>query len=259
MKYYFLFFIFYFVLILSCDEGSGPDTDPPLAPQFADKTVFSDMSEFEVMSIDAVAGPENSIRLIWKGHPERSRLRHFTVYRSEEPQGLINFFPYAQVDPGGEFIGDSIYHTFTDAIDIDERKPYYYYVTAINEEGEESSPSDTVWYELISKASLSNPLGIRFDLPEYIDFQWTFNFRTYPSAYILRIEEDFSYSLVFVEMVELTDYSDPQRTHRLSADILKNFILDEIQYRWRIDCVQQDTVHYGSESNWGTFQVNWGE
>ncbi len=260
MKSYFLFFIFYFLLVFSCDEGTSPDTDPPSPPAFTGKSAVSDTSLYEIMAIDAVDGPENRIRLIWQEHPGRRDLDHFTIYRSEDSEGRINYFRHAQVEPDGEFIFDGIYHTYTDGIDVDEEKPYYYYITAVDKEGNESSPSDTTWYQLVQKAGLTAPLGQEYDDPEELEFNWVFTSNPLPNGYILRIEEDFSDVLAYVEWVEpLSDFDQNYRTHRLDAGILRAHIISGVQYRWRIDCLEKDPIHYGSESNWGTFIINWGE
>lgn len=258
-KNYFLFFIFY-LLLTSCTEDNGSSSEPPQRPVMVGKTVESDTSDYEIMGIDALDGPENGIRIIWEEHPQRSELDYFNIFRSEDPQGLINYELHARVEPDGVFLFDSIYHTFSDLNQVEEEQAYYYYVTAVNEDGTESLPSDTVWYTLVQKARLTAPLGMIYNNPEQVEFNWVFEEMPLPNGYILRIEEDFTDLLVYTEWVEpMEDYDQSYRNHPLSGEDLQKFVISGIQYRWRIDCVEKDPVHFGSESNWGTFKINWGK
>ena len=138
--------------------------------------------------------------------------------------------------------------------------PYYYYVTAVNEDGQESLPSDTVWYQLIQKANLTEPMGTTFTNPEVINFKWVFTSNPLPHVYILRIEDDFTDELVYIDWVEpIPNYDQIFRTHSLTADQLKRFAINGRPYRWRVDAWEKDPIHYGSESNWGSFTINWGK
>jgi hypothetical protein len=248
------------LFFVSCTDDNGVSSDPPVAPVLVSKTAGSDTSAYEIMGIDAEAGPENGIRLMWHEHPERNDLDHFNVYRSEDPDGLINYVLHARVDPGGEFVFDGIYHLFTDFIQIEEDQSYYYYITAVNDEGTESMPSDTTWYRLVQKGRLTAPLGTDLSDPGILEFKWVFEETPLPNGYILRIEEDFSDVLVFVEWIEpLEDFDEQFRNHALSREVLKQFVVSGLQYRWRIDSVQEDPLHVGAESNWGTFIINWSD
>jgi len=246
-----------FCLFAACDDGTGPEKIPPEPPKMVAKNSSSDTTAYEIMGIDALEGLENGIRIMWYEHSQRSSLDYFFVYRSEDPQGLINYPRIAQVEPDGEFIQDSVYHSYADLNELEEKVRYRYYVTAVDEKGLESQPSDTVEYELIQKASLTAPLGSNLINPDRLIFFWSFPQNPLPNGYVLRIEDEFTDDLVYVEWVEpLDDFDNNYRTHTLDSLQLRDFTVNNRPYRWRIDAIQ--SLHYGSESSWGTFTINWG-
>ena len=125
-----------------------------------------DTLEYE-QGIDAVDGDSNRIQIMWRSHPERSKVTRFNVYRSEHSEGEVNYKKLSRsVEVSNPYSQDTVF--IDQGLDIE--KPYYYYVKAEDKYGQESSPSDTVWYRLTEKAELLSPKGGKItELP--IDFE----------------------------------------------------------------------------------------
>ena len=147
----FIFFFVIFLLLINCSENDPIKSDPPNKVLLVQKEEGFDMLEVE-RGIDAGPNPNsdvNSIQLVWY-EPEDARiLAYFKVYRSEDPEGKIYYEQIGttenQVDPL-----DTVFTDSTQGLSTYNR--YWYYITAVNEDGIESEPSDTVYYRLIDKA-----------------------------------------------------------------------------------------------------------
>jgi len=251
--------LFLLLILLQCSEVGTATSDPIEALSMVPKTALSDRQEIE-RGIDAVPGtPSNNIiEIMWFASPDE-RIDRFRLYRSEDPQGQVNFVPIATIDVPNRFNQDTV---FQDPF-LETDRPYYYYVTALTEGGTESEPSDTVWYSLIDKAEPSTPSGtIRPGQPR-IEFTFRVPTSATPNGYILRIEREIGSTIRELILLDVVDpftgnFGEPQITHVLEGDSLFNIFEDDVQYRWRIDLLPGDKVHSGSESNWQFFTIDWG-
>lgn len=249
-------------LSFACSSPQKVKQDPPQPVQMVWRTLGADTLESEP-GIDAEVTPGeelNAIRLQWYKHPLENDLKEYRVYRSVHNSGLINFYLLNAVELNQATQDDTVY---SDQQELDLSTRYYYYITAVDKDGQESEPSDTVSYKLVAKAqSLSvndNPQVITS--PD-LRFKW---FDATTESFFIRIEayvtDDF-HPLVHTAQVP-SIYSDDGgfQHYRLQGDWLKTKFPDG-DYRWRIDCVgtENDVARQsfsGSESDWSFFKIQW--
>ncbi len=251
-----IFSILIMMGIFACSGQETTDNDPPSAPVMVLKDAGDDTLAIE-RGIDAVPGLSDNykIQIMWFSHPEGRNLSKFNVYRSTDREGKILYKEIGSVKVDNASFQDTAY---VDVL-LNTNIPYFYYVTAEDEQGNESLPSDTVWYQLTEKAQLVTPKGTIITNPPIV---FEFVKQGIPNGYILRIEKDLGLQvnpLAYVEWVEpLKDYATSIITDSLSGEQLKT-IFSNGNYRWRIDLFEIDPLHYGSESNWETFTINWSD
>lgn len=255
MKRFSLFLFVLSVFFQACTDPEGVDPEPPQRVRMVLKEAGFDTLETE-RGIDAEPNPlggPNFIQLMWYRHPEEARLNYFKIYRSENPLGLVNYNLIATTENQQNKL-DTL---FLDTQELVLNVRYYYYVTAVNEKGTESLPSDTVYYTLIEKAtqlSLNNNISVISRDP--LNFEWWIDSGQNPDTYILRIERNVSQTfnpLAYVTVIR-SRYQNPEM-FAMSGNWLKN-LLPNGDYRWRIDCVGED-LFSGSESDWMYFKINW--
>jgi len=152
---------------------------------------------------------------------------------------------------------DTLYRDTQDlALDV----RYFYYITAVDKDNQESEPSDTVSYSLLEKAS---NLALNKNLHEIktpdLNFEWE---SEASHLFYVRVEafisEDF-HPLVYLREV-VNSYDDGLQNLHLDGEWLKNILTDG-DYRWRIDCLGDENIaeqaFEGSESDWSDFIISW--
>ena len=213
--------------------------------------------------IDAGPNPNsdiNSIQLNWYKPLDYNSLVYYKIYKSEVPEGNI----YYDVLGTTENLLNPLDTVYTDSTqDLTINRRYWYFVTAVNENGVESVPSDTVHYTLSAKAyDLSvNDYSSVVTQPN-ITFQWYVKNEDIPArGYYLRVEQivtDDFHPLVFMKefKTDEVDYTPPQ-TYEVQKENFRNDMINGL-YRWRVDC-KGDDLFSGSESDWAIFTVNLGK
>jgi len=243
----FLYFLLSAYILFGCSQQEPGTDDPPQAVQMIHRELGSDTLETE-RGTDAYASAENKIQVMWFSHPEKDKITQFKIYRSEEPDGSRKYVHHGTISIANVHDQDTV---FIDQVNINTS--YYYYVTVLTENGLESAPSDTTWYQLVSQAELDLPGAVVTN--DTIHFHWH-DGGYIPNDYILRVEKSFNlidYSLVYVDLV-YSDYKSNVEVLVSGDWISEASPMD--QFRWRIDCIGGDELHIGSESNWRLFTIN---
>jgi hypothetical protein len=255
-----IFFILVIILLLiNCSENDPVDPEPPDRVLLVLKEEGFDTLEIE-RGIDAEANPNsdiNAIQLDWYDPADKYRIAYYNIYRSDDEEGKLFYKLIGNTENQLNPL-DTVYMDMTQGLLNNHR--YWYYITAVNENGKESEPSDTVHYTLIEKAielSINNYNPVLMD--SIISFTWTVS--SIPSGgYYLRVEQIIGEN--FHPLVYLKDFKeneinyDPPQTYTISVDKFSVPVVDGDQYRWRIDC-KGDDLYSGSESDWAIFTVDW--
>ena len=251
--------LFISLLLVACTQPEEVKPDPPELLQMVLRSAGDDSLDFE-RGIDAGANPGNPLNAIevqWHTHLQQNDLESFKIYRSEHESGTINFNLLSTKEIGQPGAIDTLYRDTQDlALDV----RYFYYITAVDKDNQESEPSDTVSYRLLEKASdLSlngNPQQIT--TPEF-NFKWQ---SLASHLFYVRVEafisEEF-HPLVYLEEVQ-SAYDDGWQNLYLEGTWLKARFPNG-NYRWRIDCVGDENISEqafeGSESDWSDFIISW--
>ncbi|MBN1406506.1 MAG: hypothetical protein JW956_01880, partial [Calditrichaceae bacterium] len=256
----YIFILVIIVLLINCSEKDPIDPDPPNKVIMVLKEEGFDTLEVE-RGIDAAPNPDkpvSAIELNWYEPLDKYRVAYYNIYRTVHDKGKLFYELIGNTEnqinlPDTVFIDTTLTNT-------NGENPYWYYVTAVNEDGKESEPSDTVYYTLIDKAA---ELSINNNSPilrsTTIAFTWRVS--SIPaSGYYLRVEqiisENFTPIVYFKDFLEDDiDYSPPQ-TYSVSVDSFFSPVNNGSQYRWRIDC-KGNNRYMGAESDWSTFTVDW--
>ena len=226
---------------MSCDSAGDPQLPAPgkvfMVPRSPDTSTVE-------RGIDAV--PESDgIILQWYDVNDPG-VRFYDVYRQNENETYYK--KIRRIDLETAFPGsDTVY--IDNSLDLLLNVYNFYYVRAVNRDGLEGSPSDTVKYKLIQKPETMRPNGeIVVGLPV---LYWSFP-GVVPNNYIVRMEEEFTNRVVFVRQFEVTEYFQDQNLDLATlADppqLMPNFT-----YRWRLDSVGPAADSSGSESQWRIF------
>jgi len=251
------------LFIISCTP-QGPDkSDPPDKVRVVLRLAGADTLE-EERGIDAfynTATDTNGIQIMWYDHPQKEDISYYKIFRSDDPDGQVNFRNIGSRTPGQAGQTDTLYF---DTQNLQLGLRYYYYITAVSEKDKESENSDTLSYKLIE-----HPVGLSLNgnsttiADTSMSFEWRMVSGITPDLYILRIEyvisENF-HPLVYVSHVK--SLYEPQQTEVLSGGWLKQKFSNG-QYRWRVDCIGPneniiENYSSGSESEWKYFTVSWG-
>lgn len=229
-----------FIFIMSfygCSEDSELDQDnmPPAIPRIHqhDPTIPDD--EWGPDTLTDVDG----IYIEWDANQEDD-LAGYKIYRSVYPDN--GFVLIATVSEYADFYED---------FDIELSQKYYYRITAINSEGNESQMSKTIWYTSLPKAQLIEPANQAI-VTLAPTFKW-FGIGE-ADAYILR---------VFASEVEENEWQEIWHCEKYSYEKLEAVYNEndkaledltyEKEYRWRVDVDGGSSV--GSESNWRRFSL----
>ncbi len=156
------------------------DPFPPDPPQLVPKSLPEAWVE---QGIDAVASGSPSILLMWVPNTE-SDLSGYTIYRADSTLNH-RFYPVGNIDLISTFGSDTSY--------IDEAVgnyvDYYYFVTASDQAGNESAPSDTVKYRLMLPCFPLAPTDRIYNVNP-LTFSWIDQVGeyTYTQEYVLRLD-----------------------------------------------------------------------
>jgi hypothetical protein len=128
---------------------------------------------------------------------------------------------------------------------------YYYFIRALNDEGVESDPSDTLSYRLIRKAEGLDPVGTCGSRPV---FRWLDP--NHANFYIIRVEKMDSGNLVWLSRFQSPQFGSEEQLIAYNADhsASQDSLSTGTQYRWRIDIVGNER-NSGSESSWTPIQI----
>jgi hypothetical protein len=130
---------------------------------------------------------------------------------------------------------------------------YYYFVRALNDEGIQSDPSDTLSYRLIQKAEILDPVGASGNTP-------TFNWRdpNSPQAndYIIRLKATDTGRMIWLSQFQNSNYGPDHKSIAFNADhrALLDSLASGVDYQWRIDIIGNEK-NCGSESPWTSIQI----
>ena len=255
-----IFILVIILLLINCSEKDPIEPDPPNGVVMVMKEPGFDTLEIE-RGIDAEPNPNSNycaIELNWYEPMDKYRVSYYNIYRTDAAQGKL-FYKWIGNTENQLNLPDTVYIDTT-LSSTNNNDPYWYYVTAVDENGNESEPSDTVHYTLIEKAtdlSINNYNPVLTD--SNITFTWYVDSDDIPGAYYLRVEQNISESfhpLVFFREIGVNevDYVPPQ-TYNVSIEEFKVPIVEDQNYRWRIDCLGTD-LYSGAESDWAEFTVN---
>lgn len=249
-----IFILVIFLLFINCSENDPIKSDPPYKVILVQKEEGFDTLEVE-RGIDAGPNPNsdvNSIQLVWFEPEDKNTLAYYKIYRSVHEEGRI----YYNLLGTTENQINALDTVFTDSTqNLSTYRRYWYYVTAVTEDGLEGESSDTVHYKLIDKAyglSINNFSPVLRD--SNITFRWSMN-SYMPDYYYLRVEHvitDSFHPLVYIKEIK-GNYNETE-TYDVLIKSFKIQMEEGGEYRWRIDCLGTD-LYSGSESNWAIFTV----
>ena len=247
-------YLFYFlpiIVLTACSDTNGPVTEEPGRLTFVPKGPDTAIVE---RGIDAVPD-KDGILLEWFKSNDNS-IRYIDIYRQKD--GETYFRKIRTIDLETASAGKDVSY-LDDSDDIGINIYNEYYLRALNSDGVEGQPSDTVQYNLLQKPILSRPNGETvIGLPV---FYWDFP-DVIPDSYILRIQEEFTNRVVFVREFQVKDYFHDQSLNLSEVENPPQFV-SGFTYRWRIDSVgagidpdDRDKNYSGSESRWFSFIAN---
>jgi len=181
----------------------------------------------------------DGIFLEWHS-PAEDDIAYCDIYRSDDP--LKDFETVARVYmPDTSFVdtGVSFHHRF------------FYYAVAVNEEGRQSVPSDTLFYTLLEKANLLAPKGT-IDTVKPV-FSW----RDPNLAFtvILKVIQAATETPVWMAGVDNHGGDETMETvYNFDGSASIPELERNTAYLWRIDVVGNQT-NSGSETPWTSFTI----
>lgn len=231
--HFFLLLFVIFFSILSCKLNSpGPAGQKPHSPIIVPK---SDESSFVETGIDAI--PEMDA-IFFEWYHARDKIQAWSIYKKKGELGNFKFLTkVSNVDTS--FVDQNVSVGYR----------YWYYVTAIGLNGQESLPSDTVNYKLLNKA---NSLGNT--LETHPIFEWNYS-GIAPVFYIFRLCQNPQCKLIWITILR-PGYQGQRETVYFNFDGLavEKSLEKNRTYAWRIDEVGAE-ANSGSESHWKVFTV----
>lgn len=236
------------LFISACDTGGDPVLPKPepvsmVAHTFANDTMASEYG------IDAV--PESDgIYLAWYSQRDPNIIQ-YNIYRMK---GDSYFQPIRSIVVEGATPGKDTTYTDDNADNgLDLNIYYSYFVTAMNKNGEEGLPLDTVQYKLIDKPLLIRPYDATYD-PDVSGLpilEWRFD-DMIRHEYIVRIENIFE-QVHYIGIFQSNYDNHLQITDLNEIEGFPPFIPGD--YRWRIDSVGPEADNSGAESDWYVFTI----
>ena len=257
MMYKIIFILVIMALLINCSEKDPIDPDPPNRVIMVIKEPGFDTLQVE-RGIDAEPNPNSSVSAIelnWYEPTDKYKVSYFNIYRSEDEAGKLSYKWIGNTEnqiniPDTVFIDTTLSDTNGDF-------PYWYYVTAVDEDGTESEPSDTVKYTLIEKATELSIIPPDVLRDSTITFKWMLSNEDIVNNYYLRVEQLAPQPVFqpFVYFKVLNSNYQVTETFQVSIENFRFPIINGGVYRWRIDCVGTD-IYSGSESDWAEFTVS---
>jgi hypothetical protein len=233
--YFFLLFAGIFI-IFHCDKSTNNGSTGPARVVLL--SGVADTSRVE-RGIDAV--PEgNIIRLEWIPG-DLNEVAEYELFRSTVRTG--SYASIARIAAT-----DSSYQD----MDVQPDTRFFYFIRALNREGLQSEPSDTLSYKLILKATDLMPSGIITESrPE---LSWTDPNNPPKAFYILRITEGVSGDVVWISVVP-SSYTGGSESIQFNSDgsATIDSLENGVMYHWRVD-VRGSEANSGSESVWNTIR-----
>jgi len=226
--------------ILSCSDDSRFTDEPPPAVIWV--VPSSDLDQNE-RGIDAL--PEGtSIQLNWY-RSTNDLVVGYELYRSTERSGSYQIIANKQVLKND----DTLYVDVVDPSMVNRR--LYYYMTAVNDIGTRSEPSDTISYRLIEKATNLLPQGSIAERRPV--FSWTDLNQI--NNYIIRVLKSESGNYIWIcHTFGVYGPTVQQIEYNIDGSALLDSLNSGEEYIWRVDIVGPEN-NSGSESQWAVFQI----
>lgn len=239
------------ILLCSLSTVCGPnleDPEPPARPQWVAKSAPDDSLE---TGIDA--DPSGDIILLeWYNGAEED-LAFYRLYRAENPdEGRFELLTevQAQMLPG-EVI------TYIDE-GVKVGTDYAYFLRAVDQAGNRSVNSDTVFYRLIPKVDILEPHGTISSTKPV--FKWR-DMSSPAFQYVIRVEDLTGSPVCWVGLCIRQNYLGEIQSLSYGAcgNVYQKELTRNKSYRWRIDGIydfdRDGNEIAGSESNWGYFTI----
>ena len=232
---------FFLLLLLifinfSCNNGENPSKEKPRSVVLMPGAPDTSMVE---TGIDAI--PDGDlIRVEWSAGDESTAL--YEIYRGTLPSA--SFTKIVTVETPVQSYEDQV---------PSKGVRYYYFVRAVNDEGIQSDPSDTLSYRLIHKAEILDPVGTSGSAPT---FSWRDPNSPQANDYIIRLKAADTGSMIWLSQFQNSNYGPDTKSIIFNADhgaSLENLVLGT-NYQWRIDIIGNEK-NCGSESPWTSIQI----
>ncbi|MFQ6614469.1 MAG: hypothetical protein ACE5D1_06455 [Fidelibacterota bacterium] len=167
------------ILLAGCGRVNE-DPFPPERPRWVEKSLPEAWTE---TGIDAESSGSPGIILMWQPNSETD-LAGYTLYRADSSRDR-DFKPVADIDLIQTWTSDTSYQDEQVVPYVD----YFYTLTARDQAGNESAPSDTLQYRLMLPAQLLNPVD-RVCSSDSLVFSWIdpLGEYTYTQEYVLRVD-----------------------------------------------------------------------
>ncbi|MFP4547079.1 MAG: hypothetical protein ACLFQM_03030 [Fidelibacterota bacterium] len=252
LKKIFILFCF-FCIFHNCDLPL--DQEPPDTPVWIPKSQPQDSVE---TGIDAV--PEkNSIFMHWYPVSDRD-LEGYKIYRADIKDELnIHETGYFEQVAGINIYHNPEFDTLYYDEDVQINRLYRYFLRAYDYDGNLSSPSDTIEYKLIEKATLISPID-KEEVSTTPVFKWRNTART--NEIVIRLEEFPSARIIWITRFNSPGFTEEivKKPYNFDQSAKLTALESGMKYRWRIDCIAftnpDATDLEGSESAWQYFTVN---
>lgn len=222
------FWWIFFLIISSGCKRSPVDPEPSLpAPVLIQSPADTSMIE---IGIDAVESGD-FIQIDWQSG-DQQRPRSYRIYRTE---AIDSGFVLAAEASG-------TVTSYLDSLGVRIGKRFFYYISAVDDEGIESFPSDTLSYKLLQKPSL---LANSFE-PE-LTFSW--QVQVNPEFYVLKLIEADSEKKIWVSKFR-TAYTQIEKVKfNFDGKAVVDSLERGVAYKWRVDIIGP-SENSGSESPW---------
>ncbi len=192
--------------------------------------------------IDAVSD-KDAIRIEWMPNDEDD-VAGYEIYRSlDDKNGQYNqLIAYPALS-----VADSAY--VDEGVLLQHR--YFYYLVAVTFDRVRSEPSDTVDYQIISKAINLLPQGDGANRKP--EFSW--EDPNGEDGYRIRVIDPASDETIWISSLIASTYSNREQVdYNFDSKATMDSLQSGAEYHWRVDVISAKT-HCGSESRWVTFRV----
>lgn len=263
----------YFLIILGLFQFLAcpdvvEDPYPPASPVFVEKTTPADLIEKGIgANFRNTANPnQNSIILMWHPNSEDD-IAGYNIYRAIETlDTLAQFENILSIDLSSTLPGQDTFYVDTE---VSTRKRYLYYIESEDLSGNNSQPSDTISYKLLTKPHpFSIPEGTT---TQNLVFHWEEeqSMADYPQNSVIRINNEAN-ETVWVCMFQypFNDYSfnfAPNGSNVNEENVIAfngiSGYLSPGRYFWKVEALRMgngittdpDIDIAGCESEWVEF------